>query len=77
MATAEVVPEAPQISYEELSQRLRDPTLTIIDVLAEESYRNGHIPGAISLPLADLPQLAAERLPDRQREMAVYCNGPT
>jgi rhodanese-related sulfurtransferase len=68
------MPEStPLISHEELRARLRDPALTIVDVLPADSYAAGHIPGAINLPLAELPQRVAGALPDRSVEIAAYC----
>jgi rhodanese-related sulfurtransferase len=63
----------PEISREELWQRLRDPSLTLVDVLAEDAYAGSHIPGALSLPVAEIPARAREVLPDRAAEIAVYC----
>ena len=78
MATVEAeAAEVPQISHEELSRRISDPSLVIVDVLADESYGQGHLPGAINLPLADLPTLAPELLPDKNADIAVYCGSPT
>jgi len=70
-------PPIPVISHEELASRTRDASLTILDVLASESYRAGHIPGATSLPLEDLPERAPIELPDRDRDIAVYCSSHT
>ncbi len=69
-ATATVDPSIP---LDELSARLGDPALTIVDVLPAESYAAAHIPGAINLPLAALRERAGAALPDRSREIAVYC----
>ncbi len=67
----------PEISREQLQRRLRDRSLTVIDVLPAASYAAGHIPGALSLPLEDIPARAAEVLPDRGAEIAVYCGSFT
>jgi len=56
---------------------MRDHRVVILDVLSREVYANGHIPGAINIPLAELPDSAAAELPDRDREIIVYCGGPT
>lgn len=63
----------PQISRDELLRRLRDPSLTIVDVLPGSSYADAHIPGAINLPLEDLPESARDLLPKFNAEIAVYC----
>lgn len=65
--------ELPEISRDELRSRLKDPSITVVDVLPSESYLAGHIPGALSLPLEHLPSQARELLPDPNAEIAVYC----
>lgn len=56
---------------------MRDHRVVILDVLSPESYSNGHIPGAINIPAAQLAQRASTELPDRDREIIVYCGSPT
>jgi len=72
--TAAVDPsDIPEISREELIRRLHDSSLAIVDVLPEASYVEAHIPGALSLPLEQIPTRARELLPDPAAEIAVYC----
>ncbi len=61
------------ISRDELRNGLRSGTLTVVDVLPEESYESGHIPGAINLPMENLADRARELLPDLDAEIVVYC----
>ena len=70
-------PPIPQISREELLARLRDPTLTIVNVLAREAWRAQRIPRSLSLPLAEIGSRAGVVLPDRDADIAVYCASPT
>jgi rhodanese-related sulfurtransferase len=65
--------DIPEISREEIQQRLHEPTFTLVDVLPREAYAAGHIPGALSLPVAEIQVRAREVLPDRAAEVAVYC----
>ncbi|MBI3795381.1 MAG: rhodanese-like domain-containing protein [Deltaproteobacteria bacterium] len=65
--------DIPELSREEIQQRLHDPTLILVDVLPRETYAAGHIPGALSLPVAEIPVHAREVLPDRAAEITVYC----
>ncbi len=65
--------ESSDISREEIQQRLRDPSLVVVDTLPADSYAGGHLPGALSLPLADIPARARQMLPDQSAEIAVYC----
>jgi rhodanese-related sulfurtransferase len=61
------------ISRVELRDGLRSGTLTVVDVLPEESYAAGHIPGAINLPFENLADRARESLPDLRAGIVVYC----
>ena len=64
----------PSVSLDELRRRLRDPSLVLVDVLPRESYAGGHIPGAVSLPVAEIPVRAPAVLPDRNADIVVYCS---
>jgi rhodanese-related sulfurtransferase len=44
----------------------------VVEVLPGEDYEKLHLPGAISLPLAELDADTAKRL-DRGRDVVVYC----
>ena len=75
---AEAVKQAvPEITREEIRARLGASSFALIDVLPAESYRAGHIPGAASLPIAQIGERATTLLPDRTQEIAVYCGGFT
>ena len=65
--------DLPEISREELRSRLRDTSLTVVDVLPIESYAMGHIPGAINLPYESIASRARELLPNPLAEIVVYC----
>ncbi len=62
------------ISREELSRRMEDGLVTVIDVRPADEYALGHLPGAINVPLAELHS----RLADLRsgREVVAYCRGP-
>jgi rhodanese-related sulfurtransferase/DNA-binding transcriptional ArsR family regulator len=62
------------IDNDELLRRINLGEVTLIDVRPHEEYAAGHIPGAISLPVAELPKRLRE-LPKR-REIVAYCRGP-
>jgi rhodanese-related sulfurtransferase/DNA-binding MarR family transcriptional regulator len=63
-----------QLSAEELARRLARDQVVLLDVRPEPEYQAGHIAGARSAPLAQLPSLLPE-LP-RRREIVAYCRGP-
>jgi DNA-binding transcriptional ArsR family regulator len=62
------------VGDDELVRRVRAGEVTLIDVRPSEEYVAAHIPGAISLPLADLGKHLGS-LPKR-RDVVAYCRGP-
>ncbi len=65
--------EFDEISRDEICRRLGDASLVVVDVLPNQAYASGHIPGAINLPLAEVSIRAPELIPNRGAEIAVYC----
>lgn len=61
------------VSRAELSARLRDGTVTVLDVRPSDEYALGHVPGAISIPVSELEARLA--LLDPSREVVAYCRG--
>ncbi|MEW6300094.1 MAG: metalloregulator ArsR/SmtB family transcription factor [Thermodesulfobacteriota bacterium] len=57
-----------------LMRRARRGEVIILDVRPPEEYQAGHIAGAVSIPLAELPHRLAE-LP-RDQDIVAYCRGP-
>ena len=66
--------ELEPVSRDELVDRLRSGTATVLDVRPEDEFRQGHLPGALNIPLAQLERRLAE-LP-ANREVVAYCRGP-
>lgn len=62
------------VTRAELQRRLAEGDVQVIDVRPVEEYRAAHIPGAISVPLEELPSRMGQ-LP-RDREVIAYCRGP-
>ena len=58
----------------ELLERARHGLVTVVDVRPPEEYAQGHIAGALNIPLDKLKQHLGE-LP-RNREIVAYCRGP-
>ena len=65
------------ITREESLTRLQDRALVIVNVMPKATYDDGHIPGSINLPLADLEAQACRVISNLDQEIAVYCGGPT
>jgi len=59
---------------EALVGRLRRREVTLLDVRPEREHAAGHLPGALSIPLDELPRRLGE-LP-QGREVVAYCRGP-
>lgn len=57
-----------------LVTRLREGSVTLIDVRPEDEYGLGHLPGALNIPLRQLERRLSE-IP-RDREIVAYCRGP-
>jgi rhodanese-related sulfurtransferase len=66
--------ELEPVSRRELIDRLRSRTATVLDVRPEDEFRQGHLPGALNIPLAQLERRLAELPADR--EIVAYCRGP-
>lgn len=66
--------EVDAIGREELTVRLRNGDVVLVDVRPAEEYEAGHIPGARSIPIEELATRLAE-LPADQ-EVVAYCRGP-
>lgn len=62
------------LTKEELAKRLRrKDDLLVLDVRPEQEYAAGHVPGAVSIPVAELKR----RLKDlpKNKEIVAYCRG--
>ena len=62
------------ISKDELWSRVQSNDVVVIDVRPLEEFISGHIPGAISIPLAELKDRLNE-IPN-DKEIVAYCRGP-
>ncbi|WP_336211420.1 ArsR/SmtB family transcription factor [Nonomuraea sp. LPB2021202275-12-8] len=62
------------VSAGELAERLADPDTVVVDVRSAEDYAEGHVPGAVSVPLKELRDRLGEIPGDA--EIIAYCGGP-
>lgn len=65
----------PELTPAEAFARAERGEITLLDVRGAAEYASGHIPGAVHIPLGDLPARAGEL--SRARPVAVYCEGGT
>jgi rhodanese-related sulfurtransferase len=62
------------VDQAELRRLLDEGSVTLLDVRPDLEFRQGHIAGARSIPVAELERRLAE-LP-RDRQVVAYCRGP-
>ena len=58
----------------ELAARLKDGSVTLLDMRPEDEFATGHIPGAVQVDLSRLDAMAANL--DAAAEIIAYCRGP-
>jgi rhodanese-related sulfurtransferase len=66
--------EVDVVDQHELLKRLAKGSVIVIDVRPREEYLSGHVQGAVSVPLEELPSYLAV-LP-KEIDIVAYCRGP-
>ena len=62
------------IEREELKAKIDSwGDVVLVETLDPQYYEDGHLPGAVNLPLDRLGKLAPEILPDKDADIVVYC----
>ena len=51
----------------------KDKGILLLDVRGADEYSTGHIRGSINIPLDRLPSLVAQKAPDKDKRIFVYC----
>lgn len=68
--------EFPDVTIPEVKKAIAEGKATIIDVNGAESYKNGHVPGAMDY--AAISKDFAAKLPaDKGALVIAYCGGPS
>jgi ArsR family transcriptional regulator len=62
------------VSREQLIERAARGEVIVLDVRPPLEFEAGHLPGALSIPLAELEARLGELPPER--EVVAYCRGP-
>ncbi|HEV2306207.1 MAG TPA: rhodanese-like domain-containing protein [Candidatus Acidoferrales bacterium] len=66
------------ISRDELKRKMeRKDDFLLLETLAPAAYQQGHLPGAVNIPLDKLRELAPDLAPEKDAEIVVYCANPT
>jgi ArsR family transcriptional regulator len=58
----------------ELTRRIKQGLVTVLDVRPEDEFALSHLPGAINVPLGQLKRQLSKL--DRKTEIIAYCRGP-
>src|SRR5580658_5809256 len=74
-AAARAGEQYPEISIADLKAAIENKSVTLIDANGTESYRDGHIPGAINFE-TDGPNLEKILPKDKTALVVAYCGGP-
>lgn len=61
------------ITTKDLQTKLDHKQVTLVETLAEERYREGHIPAALNIPPERMKELAPQVLPDKDAAIITYC----
>ncbi|HJQ98600.1 MAG TPA: ThiF family adenylyltransferase, partial [Candidatus Polarisedimenticolaceae bacterium] len=68
----------PEVSPEQVKAKLDDPKRPVVlDVREKEEFRQGYVPGAVSLPRGFLEMRVEETVPDKSTPIVAYCAGGT
>jgi rhodanese-related sulfurtransferase len=63
------------ISRADLQNQIAAGNVVVLEALPANYYADGHIPGALNLPLDDIDALAATLVPDHATPVVTYCTG--
>jgi rhodanese-related sulfurtransferase len=64
------------MSREELLARMKEGSAMLIDVRPKEEFEQGHLPGAVSVPLSDIDKWAKTAKVPKKKRVIAYCRGP-
>jgi len=62
------------LKLDELLTRMKSKNVVVLDVRPKTEFENGHIPGAVNIPLEELAK-QLKKLP-KNKEYVAYCRGP-
>jgi hydroxyacylglutathione hydrolase len=70
-----VLATLPQVSVDQLKERMANAELQIVDVRRASEYVNGHVPRALNAPLASLDKSLGPLPLQKEKLTAVICAG--
>ncbi len=73
---AQVKTEIDEVSSPDVHERLASVDVPVLlDVREQDEWQEGHLPGALHIPRGNLESRVEALLPDKSREIVVYCAG--
>jgi len=70
---ADAADAAPKVISRAEAREMVDAGAQLVDVRADHEWEAGHLPGAVHIPLAELPTRVEEI--DKDRPVVFYCRG--
>ena len=63
------------ISYKKLQEMLKeDKDIILLDVRSTQEFKEGHLEGAINIPVFDLETCDKKQIPDKMQTIIIYCS---
>ena len=62
-----------KIEAEEAKKMMDEQDVVVVDVRTAEEYAEGHVPGAVLIPLQEIGDEPPGELPDKGADILVYC----
>ncbi len=69
--------EITEVTVDQIEKKVGDPKVTFVDVREPDEWEGGIIPNALTLPRGFLELKIEEEVPEKDREVIVYCAGGT
>lgn len=63
-----------EISYKELNENLKKEEIFLIDVRSSQEYEEGHLDGAINIPVYNLKKEIEKIIKHKEKTIVVYCS---
>lgn len=62
------------ISYDDLKELMRNKEIYLIDVRSGQEYEEGHLDGAINIPVYNIEHEIQKKVKDKNETIILYCS---
>lgn len=66
--------ESREISYEKLKKMMQKEDAILIDVRSNQEYQEGHLNGAINIPVYDIEKMIIKIVKNKNDTIILYCS---